>query len=725
MYESFFDLSSRPFPAAPAVQYYFPTAVIEQSRQTLIRIVDRAEGPGLIVGQPGLGKTLLLRMLEHHFQNVFHCIHLASAAIESRKDLLQNVLFELDLPYRDMEEGELRLSLLDFLRPSESCPHGVLLLVDEAHTLPLQLLDEIRMITNLVRDGQPRVRLVLAGDAQLDEVFADPRLDSFNQRIAARCYLEPLNQEQTIEYVRAQISAAGGDPSEIFTDDALVAVHRASGGIPRLINQVCDHSLVMASLGGYQQLDVAGIEEAWADLQQLPGPWNDPVVQSNEGGESIVEFGSLDEDDAAQVSPFDGPLDASTDGIEQPSVEATDSILSGEVTGGEVDPPHREPIAATSEGITSPTSTDREAAAVLEGVDLPTLPDPANETPVGVDAPNSELPNSDVSIHEVVPIGHSDPESRPKEAGIGYFESNVVQFGWEANAVEPSAPVEEEPEADDTTELDAWPSSVVPTPTNEDPTPASENAPEFIDPFGQNFDEEEIVIDRYADLDGGVFAGCPRVSSEEGRTLASIVDPHPSPQLPVVEVDSVDEREAGDASREAIDAVVDDLNHDEVANESVVVTEEIAAAADDRASNAEFAKQALANHVVDTSSLSNWLFEPTTENVDMGGSETDHVTSVENKLPSSEIATAPSESSGPESADEEPSNDAPQVAVSQGEDEVKHSFLQVHDGPNINDDRDMIVIDQDKHDGVILTQPGDELAHRVEYQQLFSQLRQG
>ena len=187
----------------------------------------------------------------------------------------------------------------------------------------------------------------------------------------------------------------------------------------------------------------------------------------------------------------------------------------------------------------------------------------------------------------------------------------------------------------------------------------------------------------------------------------------------------MDEREAGDASREAIDAVVDDLNHDEVANESVVVTEEIAAAADDRASNAEFAKQALANHVVDTSSLSNWLFEPTTENVDMGGSETDHVTSVENKLPSSEIATAPSESSGPESADEEPSNDAPQVAVSQGEDEVKHSFLQVHDGPNINDDRDMIVIDQDKHDGVILTQPGDELAHRVEYQQLFSQLRQG
>src|SRR5207244_2142982 len=118
--------------------------------------------------------------------------------------LLQNILFELKLPYRDMDEGELRLSLVDHLEPRSGGPDGLLLLVDEAHMLPLRLLEEIRLLTNVVRDGQTRVRLVLAGGMALEERLTSPKLESLHQRIAARCYLQSLRRDETIYYVQEQ-----------------------------------------------------------------------------------------------------------------------------------------------------------------------------------------------------------------------------------------------------------------------------------------------------------------------------------------------------------------------------------------------------------------------------------------------------------------------------------------------------------------------------------------
>jgi len=180
--------------------------------------------------------------------------------------LLQNILFELKLPYRDIDEGELRLSLLDHLEPRSGGSDGLLLIVDEAHTLPLRLLEEIRLLTNIARDGHTRVRLVLTGSLALEERLASPKLESFHQRIVARCYLQPLTRQETMEYLQSHIRRCGGSVDSLFTSEAQSAVHTATDGIPRLINQLCDHALMLAALGGHRQLDAAGIEEAWADL---------------------------------------------------------------------------------------------------------------------------------------------------------------------------------------------------------------------------------------------------------------------------------------------------------------------------------------------------------------------------------------------------------------------------------------------------------------------------
>jgi type II secretory pathway predicted ATPase ExeA len=297
MYESHFEFQTRPFVAAPRIEAYVPAALMEQARQTLIRCVERAEGPGLIVGPAGSGKSLLCQLLADYFRRQqFQVALLASARLSTRRALLQNILFELHLPYRGMEEGELRLSLIDHLEPRGSGLAGLLLLVDEAHTLPLRLLEEIRLICNFIRDGQPRVHLILAGSAELEERLASPKLESLQQRIAGRCYLQSFNCEETSHFIRQQVQRAGGDES-LFTLDALKAVYSATDGVPRLVNQVCDHALVLSAVGGHTQIGADAIEEAWSDLQQLPAPWHQNSQRENAAASTVIEFGQLQDDE--------------------------------------------------------------------------------------------------------------------------------------------------------------------------------------------------------------------------------------------------------------------------------------------------------------------------------------------------------------------------------------------------------------------------------------------
>ncbi len=292
MYEAYFGLKSRPFPSTPRPDRYFSASAVENSRQTLVRCIERAEGPGLLVGGPGTGKSLLCALLADQFRERFHLVKLDHARFCTRRALLQAVMFELNLPYRGLDEGELRLALIEFAKSTDMGRDGLLLLIDEAQTLPVRLIEEIRMITNVVVGSQPRVRLVLSGNPSLDERLASPKLESLSQRIAARCYLQPLSYDETAAYIRAQFAAAGGDPHQVLAGDIWQAVYHASGGIPRLVNQVCDHALMLAAVAQRRSVDAAVIEEAWADLQQLPLPWPTKTSPSK-AAETVVEFGSL------------------------------------------------------------------------------------------------------------------------------------------------------------------------------------------------------------------------------------------------------------------------------------------------------------------------------------------------------------------------------------------------------------------------------------------------
>ncbi len=336
------ERDERVFPSYPQVARYFPGSSIEDARNRLGRAIDRGNGPGLVVGGPGTGKSLLLQVLASQFHEQFDVVLPACARLCTRRALLQSILFELGLSYRSRDEGELRLSLLDHLLSKEECPSGLLLLVDEAQTLPPPLLDELRVLTNLVRGGQPRVRLILAGSSSLEECFTDPELESFSQRLTARCYLGAFNREETAQFIRAQLVASRVTPEDVFAADACVAVFEATDGVPRLVNQLCDRALVDANAAGRTKIDRQVVQAAWADIQQLPTPWDTPEQSTLTASSRVIEFGNLASDDhsfapnsdavtPARLAEFDTELDLAD--------EEADEFVIGQSSAAEMPMP--------------------------------------------------------------------------------------------------------------------------------------------------------------------------------------------------------------------------------------------------------------------------------------------------------------------------------------------------------------------------------------------------
>lgn len=288
--------SAQPFQATPDSRFYFSHPSIESSRQTVLRAILRSEGPAIVIGGAGFGKSLLAELIADELYQRMDIVMLQAARLGSRRSLLQSILFELKLPYKDQSEGELRLAILDRLEPSpETAPEGVLILVDEAHTLPWKLIDELRLISNFTRNHQPRVKLVLLGNLQLEETLASPQLESFNQRLAARCYLQPMLREETLGYIKQQLQVCQVDPSSVITREAMLAVHTASDGIPRLVNQLMNHAIWLASTTAQSPISTALIGEAWSELQQLPTPWSGDAAQSSTINQ-VVEFGALSDE---------------------------------------------------------------------------------------------------------------------------------------------------------------------------------------------------------------------------------------------------------------------------------------------------------------------------------------------------------------------------------------------------------------------------------------------
>jgi type II secretory pathway predicted ATPase ExeA len=334
MYEQVFNFNARPFTAAPYVKHYFAGEAIQNALEQTRLNVDRGAGPVIIVGATGTGKTLLLAILEAGYCEQVKVVNLACARLQERKDLLQSILHRLNLPFQGMSETELRFSLMDYLEPNPNCVNGIVLLVDDAHGLSASLLDELGLITNFVSEGQPRVRLVLAGSHRLEENLNEAKLESLNQRIAARCYLENMSRSEASRYVVEHIARVGGDGEKLFPEEACRAIHEVTDGYPRLINQVADHALMLAATRGMSAITDDCIREAWADVQSIPATFQPELPAKNEPGElsgddnwSVLEFGQLEdaESEDSGMAIFANETDSAA--IQFSSMESSETVV--------------------------------------------------------------------------------------------------------------------------------------------------------------------------------------------------------------------------------------------------------------------------------------------------------------------------------------------------------------------------------------------------------------
>ena len=302
MYEQTFQFSSRPFNNVPRIEDFFAGTSYQQAMDVAHMCVDRSTGPVVVVGSVGMGKSLMLQKIGQSFDSRFDVVHIECSRLEERSELLQSILFELKLPYAGLAEGELRLSLMGYLKENKGDNDGVLLLVDEADRLSVELIDELRLITNQIRDGRSLVQLVLAGTQRLEDSLTDAKLASFNQRIAARCVLQNLSKSETEQFIYQHIQQAGRSGGDIFDDEAIDEIHQNTDGCPRLINQLCDQSLLLAASRNKQPVDRPLIREAWAEMQNMPVVHEvADSVNADSSSESgfVVEFGQLGDNEAA------------------------------------------------------------------------------------------------------------------------------------------------------------------------------------------------------------------------------------------------------------------------------------------------------------------------------------------------------------------------------------------------------------------------------------------
>jgi type II secretory pathway predicted ATPase ExeA len=278
VYESFFGLARRPFAATPDPHCFAETRTARAALDGLERSVRGGGGIALLVAPAGLGKTLLGRRLVATLPEEFPAVFLPSANFATRRALLQSLLYELGQPYARRPEQELRIELTETLRRRGAEGRRTLLFLDEAHLLSKAMLEEARLLTQLQDGPRPLVSVVLAGQLPLEETLAEPGMEALNQRLVHQCYLESLTREESRAYVAHRLAWAGGNPAECLDDAALRFVAEVADGSPRALNQICDHTLLLAFTDDCRPANLATAREAYEDVRQLPLHWNAPLV---------------------------------------------------------------------------------------------------------------------------------------------------------------------------------------------------------------------------------------------------------------------------------------------------------------------------------------------------------------------------------------------------------------------------------------------------------------
>jgi general secretion pathway protein A len=269
MYLEHFGLTLRPFEVTPDPRFLFEAPLHQEALASLVYGVQERRGFITLVGEVGTGKTTLLRSLLDSLDRTVHTVLITHTTI-NREELIQMILAELDIPRTGLGRVQMLHRLQEFLLDRLSRGEQTVLIIDEAQNLTPSVLEEVRLLTNLETGDAKLLQVILAGQPELERTLQRPELRQLRQRIGVYARVGPLSLQDTAQYIRHRLRVAGRRRQTIFTSAAIQAIWRVTGGIPRLINLVADHSLVSAFACGARQVHLATVNEVARDLGLAP-----------------------------------------------------------------------------------------------------------------------------------------------------------------------------------------------------------------------------------------------------------------------------------------------------------------------------------------------------------------------------------------------------------------------------------------------------------------------
>lgn len=267
MYTQFYELKRNAFDITPDPASFFPTSRHNEALANLTYGVRWRKGFIVLTGEVGTGKTLLLACLMDLLKRVqIACAYIVNTRLTAG-EFLRHMVTDLEVPTRARDKSELLVDFNKFLIERHRRCSTTVLIVDEAHLLDWEVLEEIRLLGNLETAKEKLLQIVLVGQPELDRNLDSPQLRQLKQRVMLRCELEPLRRSEIGPYIDRRLSAAGAKPEKIrFSERAISLIYDYSNGIPRVINTICENALVIGCAQRVHTIVPDVIEEVASDF---------------------------------------------------------------------------------------------------------------------------------------------------------------------------------------------------------------------------------------------------------------------------------------------------------------------------------------------------------------------------------------------------------------------------------------------------------------------------
>src|SRR5262245_5100860 len=289
MYLQFFGLKEKPFNTTPDPKFLFLTPGHREALAQLVYGVKEQKGFIALTGEVGTGKTTLVRALLQRLNGNTAIAFIANAALPF-EGILEYMLEDLEVAKGEHTVAQRLITLNHFLVERQRAGQDTLLILDEAQNLEAKTLEEIRLLSNFETSTQKLLQILLVGQPELGTKLKLPELHQLKQRIGLRCTIPRLTLAETRHYIRTRLRVAGARDLTLFSDRALDRIADYSGGIPRVVNIVCDHCLVIGYGEQQRKIERRVVDGAIAYLEEGETPRRRPRRTRARGGAGLLHW---------------------------------------------------------------------------------------------------------------------------------------------------------------------------------------------------------------------------------------------------------------------------------------------------------------------------------------------------------------------------------------------------------------------------------------------------